>query len=147
MKTFFFSGCLFLFLSVLGLYAGGSGETKRFAYVENGIGRNVTGEYVGVQQKRMYISGSGASARFICDTAYKSWNGRWGDWERLMNMSYPNGNKNSLLFESTGIGEITVSEIDGKRYIFELILAEGKTEYFWWEGDELHFLQKLYAIK
>ena len=115
--------------------------------MEMGITRNVTGEYVGVQQKKMYISGSGAAARFICDTAYRSWNGKWGDWERVVNMSYPNAVLNTVQLEASGIGEITVSEIDGKRYIFELVLAEGKTNYFWWEGNELHFLQKLYVIK
>jgi hypothetical protein len=40
-----------------------------------------------------------------------------------------------------------VTEMDRKRYVLELVVASGEDDYFWWDGNELHFLQKVYQVK
>jgi len=147
MKRFFIFALIFSSVFCLKVYAGGSGELRRFSYYENGIVKNVSAEFIGVYDKRMYISGNGRNARLIADGAFKPWNGNYGEWERLFNQSYPNATLQTLVYEARGVQEITISEVDKKRYVFELVVASGNDDYFWWNEDELHFLQKVYQIK
>jgi len=147
MKRFFIFAVVFFSVFCLKVYAGGSGDVRRFTYYENGIYKNVSAEFIGVYDKRMYISGSGRSARIIVDAAFKPWNGSYGEWERLFNQSYPNATLQTLVNEAMAVQEITISEADKRKYVLELVVASGNDDYFWWDDDELHFLQKVYQIR
>jgi len=147
MKRLLLFAVLFSSMFCLKVYARGSGEISRFTYYDNGIYKNVSAEYIGTQDKRMYISGSGRNARIIVDAALKLWNGGYGEWVRLFNESRPNATLDTLVDEAMEVQEITVTESDNKRYILELVVAQGKDDYFWWDGNELHFLQRVYQIK
>jgi len=147
MKRLLMFTVLFSSMFCLKVYARGSGEIRQFTYYDNGIYKNVSAEYIGTQDKRMYISGSGRNARIIADVAFKLWNGSYGEWEQLLNQSYPNATPETLAYEAMEIQEIMVAEMDNKRYILELVVAQGKDDYFWWDGNELHLLQRVYQIK
>jgi hypothetical protein len=146
-KGLLLTAAVFFILFAQKAFARGSGEVQRFIYYENGIAKNVSAEYIGTYDKKMYIMGSGKNARMVVDGTFKPWNGNYGGWERLVDMAYPNCTRSTLINEASVIEEITVSDIDKKRYIFELIVANGEESYFWWEGSELHFLQKVYQVK
>jgi hypothetical protein len=147
MKKALFFAFFILLMTVSGLYARGSGEVKRFVYMENGIAKNVSAEYFGVQEKAMYIKGSGNSAKIVIEVSTRPWNGDWGDWYIFQDMSYPFADENTLLLVASEIEEIIIAEENGKRYVFELMIPADKGDYFWWNDNELHFMQKCYQIK
>ena len=145
-KLFFFSGCLLL-VSVLGLYAGGSGEKKDFYYIENGISKTTTAEFVGYQLKCTYLTGSGASTRTVTDACYRPWNGNWTSWETMASQATPNATIDGIRMVPSLIPEIAVSEYNGKRIFLELVIPADKTDYFWWEGNQLYYMQKQWEVK
>jgi len=146
-KLFFISGFLF-FLSFTNSCAGGSGEVKTFYYNENGIGKTVTAEYVGLQIKRTYIAGTEETARTVVEANYKPWNGNWeASWGTMLDQSTPYATKNALLITASMLQKISVSEYNGKRLILELVIAEGEKDYYWFEEDKLYYMQKQYEVK